>query len=60
MEELIALGIRFYVVARGADEASPWLDNLGMQPRWRQLFTPLPGHYDVSSTELRSKAALEP
>jgi nicotinamide mononucleotide (NMN) deamidase PncC len=55
MAEFAALGTRFYVVARGVDEASPWLDKLGMPPRWRALFTPLPGHYDVSSTRVREE-----
>jgi hypothetical protein len=60
MEEFIALGIRFFVVARGVDENSSWLDKLGMPPRWRELFTALPGHYDISSTELRSRSQSSP
>ncbi len=56
MDEFLALGTRFYVVARGVDEASPWLDKLALPPRWRALFTALPGRYDVSSTELREKS----
>jgi nicotinamide mononucleotide (NMN) deamidase PncC len=54
LEELAALGARFYVVGRGVDESSPWLDQLGLPARWRPLFTPLPGSYEISSTALRS------
>jgi hypothetical protein len=55
LSEFDRLGTRFLVVGREINGVYTTLDDVPVPSKYRHLFVPVSGRWDVSSTELRNK-----